>query len=750
MAWYDPTIRRTSWPKPDTSPKGNFCSAQTIQQLEDGVRLGCTICSKFFSYFHEADRLAIRERRDLNSEDCISGFWKSSGVFSSIQFAVKSKIGPPVNLRQGLPAIRTVISVPVPGPRAEREAHFRMMPAKGKITSDVEPWLVPKRNFGDSTGSSPTILQAQEWLNNCMANHRRCKKPDTRRGRFPSRLLVVGADTVRVEMASRIDSSEPYVTLSHCWGKAEMPVRLLSDTIRQLEAGIAISALPRTFRDAVSVTRSLGQKYLWIDSLCIIQDSEEDWMREGMQMDSVYKNAWCTIAATHARDSTEGLFVERDPRVLQPCPYEVPEDVRTPKYGTDRNNPFYVVDTNLWHYNIAFAPLTSRAWVVQERLLSPRILHFAAEQVFWECQEMAACESFPVGFPEEHINHADGYGSDQEWGTTVAPLAFKSLLSPLPDVGTGTYKGWGKTVAGQIRSFLTSMAGIEDANPDAALQAYEIWCRLVSSYTGCSLSHEKDKLVAIAGIAKRLQPYLDDKPCAGLWEKCLVHGLAWMGSEPGSLSRPEEGYRAPSWSWASVKGLVKFKLGLEWHPFAQVVSCYAPTKDGTGFGQVEYGHLKLRGPLHPVRWRVGKRLEYITREHELFRPGGLRDMWAPFIGSRQDFGARGDHPSARWDTVSDDYESGDFVDKDLRNSTFLAPLGWVRTPPGPRGGFRERHEGEEHLGIGLFLRRRSNGLTERPTEVWYERLGLFQLPRRPGDRDLRTLFGGEFCTYELR
>lgn len=330
------------------------------------------------------------------------------------------------------------------------------------------------------------MAQVREWLSNCMTNHSQCKKPIARRGQFPSRLLSVEADIVRVshaplcplssevgliiwpgqlEDASRVDPCGHYVAPSHCWGKAKMPICLESGTIGQLKSGIPLSALPRSFRDAISVVRSMGQNYIWIDSLCIIQDSAGDWTREGMQMGSIYDNAWCCIVASHAHNSTEGCFVTRDSRLLQPCVYDPPPTLRSPKYG---NRPLHLVSVSLWKDNVDGAPLNSRAWVVQERLLSSRIVHFGAEQVFWECQELAACESFPAGLPRQIIEQVPGMPV-RSFNT------FKSLLSPFPGAG-----------AAVPPSALTSLS-VRDAAPDPAL-AYETWCEIVAGYTQCSLT----------------------------------------------------------------------------------------------------------------------------------------------------------------------------------------------------------------------------------------------------------------------
>lgn len=162
--------------------------------------------------------------------------------------------------------------------------------------------------------------------------------------------------------------------------------------------------------------------------------------------------------------------------------------------------------------------------------------------------------------------------------------------------------------------------------------------------------------------------------------------MGWDGQAPLSrghcLAQSATALRpGPGHPWKGPSCSIK-ALGLDWHPFAQVASCDVPTKDGTGFGEVKDAHLQLRGPLHPVQWETALDLEYsIASEHELHRSRWRRNS-VPVIASRLNFGAHSEQlPCARWDTASGHVEGGD-LDEGLRNSMFLAPLGWACIPPG--------------------------------------------------------------------
>ena len=165
--------------------------------------------------------------------------------------------------------------------------------------------------------------------------------------------------------------------------------------------------LPKTFRDALFVTSHLAIGYIWIDSLCIFQDDYEDWQREAAAVCDTYTHAVCNIAATNANDSSGGLFFERRPAAEDPfqsylnCTI-VQRD--TDGLSSDRlshyHGEFWFVVKDHWEKDLELAPLNRRAWVMQERFLSPRVLHFSRSQIFWECLEITAGEMFPLGIPK--------------------------------------------------------------------------------------------------------------------------------------------------------------------------------------------------------------------------------------------------------------------------------------------------------------------------------------------------------------
>jgi hypothetical protein len=178
-----------------------------------------------------------------------------------------------------------------------------------------------------------------------------------------------------------------YIALSHRWGDAisDDEKRYYCTTKDNLEYrlnGFRISDLPNTFQDAITVTRELGVEYLWIDSLCIIQDGDggADWDKESKQMENVFSSAYCTIAATSARNMKDGFLKQMSPKYLQV------QSLSGRRFSISSGPDNFELDVNK-------AELNTRAWVMQERVLSRRTIHFSANQMYWDCQQGVYCEN---------------------------------------------------------------------------------------------------------------------------------------------------------------------------------------------------------------------------------------------------------------------------------------------------------------------------------------------------------------------
>ncbi|KAK7892228.1 hypothetical protein LTR67_007324 [Exophiala xenobiotica] len=337
---------------------------------------------------------------------------------------------------------------------------------------------------------------------------------------------------------------------------------------------IHVQSLSRTFQDALSITLRLGFSYIWIDSLCIVQDLPEDWLYESSRMGEVYKHSSCNIAATGFANGEHGLFVERSP-----------QEITWPRVSVEwagawwddepRMGQFYLVDYDLWDNEVSDAPLNKRGWVLQERLLSPCVLHFGARQIFWECFEAYNCELHPTGLPRG-ISKPHNFKSIR---------FYRDRLSEYGELDTRKEIHHG--------SFSTK--------PQSKRQnIYDSWHEIVSTYSAGTLTRSTDKLVAISGAAKEVRQILGDRYLAGLWEHNIMRDLLWFlqhrnDGENVGLPFP---IRAPSWSWASIDAEVMYLSGTDKETIhTSLVQAHVDiaTKDDTGM--VRGGYLRLRGPL---------------------------------------------------------------------------------------------------------------------------------------------------------
>lgn len=325
---------------------------------------------------------------------------------------------------------------------------------------------------------------ANRWFGACIDTHTSCKP--TEGHQLPTRLIDVGCTPSRLVLTSNLpNTTRPkYATLSHCWGSGDF-LKLEGKSLKHFLEAIPEDKLGKTCRDAIYITRNLGIQYLWIDSLCIIQGSEKYWAHESLLMGSVYGGSNVTIAADGAIDGTEGCF-------LKPHGYIDKVRVKPSKSETwdlcfDGNSMFdkYVNKSHL----------SSRAWALQERLLSTRTLHFTQTGLYWECRYCDASETFTEGLSKN--NDRNKFNRERR------PLLFRA------------------------------------------------WPSIIESYIAAKLTFERDRMVAIAGLAKIVQNENDDQYFAGLWRKDIELQLIWKVMEP---RQKKADYRGPSWSWASICG----------------------------------------------------------------------------------------------------------------------------------------------------------------------------------------------------
>ncbi|KAF5627028.1 tol [Fusarium sp. NRRL 52700] len=400
-------------------------------------------------------------------------------------------------------------------------------------------------HFPSTTEFQTTTTTIQSWIKDCVDTHEGCESQiHGQSASFicPKRLLDLSNGTLvlREDLGQKLR----YVCLSHCWGKIKI-VKTTTQTIASFKKEVPLEQLSKTFRDAVDICRSLGIIYLWIDSLCIIQDSPEDWKEQAAQMADVYQHSFLTIAATKSHDGSRGCFSETSHQyVAKLVPGYKDIYVRQqvplfPDHWTQLEK-----DNNY--------PLLDRAWIYQEMMLSPRVLHFCNEEVIWVCRSSQRSES---GCNDRDYNDSKSF----------KPTLFSCVDNTVRD------------------------------------KAQFTWRRSVQEYSRLNLTYESDKTIALAGVAQRMQRTRpDDRYIAGIWEKYLPLDLLWMVWPTPKVMKPRLA-RYPSWSWASVSSQVMWDGN--WTPLQSVVvrDVRYTSVGPSHMGNCSMSSITLQAPIIDVR-----------------------------------------------------------------------------------------------------------------------------------------------------
>ncbi|KAF5533167.1 hypothetical protein FPHYL_13653, partial [Fusarium phyllophilum] len=258
-------------------------------------------------------------------------------------------------------------------------------------------------------------------------------------------------------------------------------------------------------------------------------DSLIEWQQEAKAMIDVYRYSFCNISAIGASCDPNGIGLFSNRRL--PSRLLFPFKVHGLHLGDEESSsvgPWVFFNDSLWVDDIVNTPLNKRGWVVQERFLAPRVLHFAENQIYWECLETTACETDPSG--ELKI-----LAKDWHWRPPIKTV----------------YKAAGLEIAKSASKALSGQNGITRDEETAYLS---LWGDLVSIYANCALTKESDGLIAMSGIAKTFQEATKDTYLAGLWKKVIHSDLTWKTDAGDGAEVLRSDSYAPTWSWASVGG----------------------------------------------------------------------------------------------------------------------------------------------------------------------------------------------------
>jgi len=406
---------------------------------------------------------------------------------------------------------------------------------------------------------------------------------------MPSRVLDIGGDLVRlIEIAT--SQRGRYTALSHCWGGG-IDIRTTKENYSAQKKGLRYCDLPLSFQDAIKVTRGLGLRYLWIDALCIIQDSQADWEIESGNMAAIYQNAYLVIGADMSPNSFGGfLDVQSGGYNGDGWPIATINDniiyARSEHKGNNNSKDGHLLDSE---------PLSARAWTLQEQVLSSRMVHFASKEMIWECKSSLCCECMQI---------------DRMGRAISPPLSLRRLMDT-------------------SHSFP---------------RKFRKWYSLIDHVAHRCLTKPEDRLPCLSGIARHFQDSGAGVYLAGLWREDLPMGLLWSSGRPDRCSRAVP-YRGPSWSWTSIDQIsLPYALSSVYafpdNPFKKIyvkvieATCIPAGKDP--LGAVSGGYLRMAGPLLKLERDMCILPRYDS--HELPR----ENLFCLFIGeftSGQPFGA---------------------------------------------------------------------------------------------------------------
>ncbi|KAK4555318.1 hypothetical protein LTR86_007615 [Recurvomyces mirabilis] len=315
----------------------------------------------------------------------------------------------------------------------------------------------------------------------------------------------------KLVQAAELGGPEPtYTALSYCWGDTR-PFRLLQGNHEALMMDIPWAELPLTVRDAMSYTKALHIGYIWIDSLCIVQDDVKDWAFEAERMLRIYAGSHLTFLAREATNADGGCF-------SLPADLSPQSHVFLASTGTNGIEAVYAhVSTQPIKQR---GPLRSRGWTLQETVLSRRTVEIKHSELVWNC-------------------HSEVF---HETGLKLGPEMILRTTEQLTPV-------------------LGDMVGI---NAQADIKWNHIWWKHIEDYTRRRFTYSSDRIPALAGLAELYQRVTKDEPFLGLWKNTLHEDLSWMRSDSKRDREldPPPPTPLPSWSPFSCRQSVEFR---PWH-----------------------------------------------------------------------------------------------------------------------------------------------------------------------------------------
>jgi hypothetical protein len=411
--------------------------------------------------------------------------------------------------------------------------------------------------------SPASTTRMRRWLNTCRRDHDECRKHQKKLPqKCPTRLIKVSGANPKVICICSPGSNEPYAVLSYCWG-GEQELQTTRARLEQRRSGFPLEELPQTIQEAVQITRQLKLEYLWVDSICILQDEDSDKEREMKDMGDIYAGACITIAAARAKGAKEGFLQERTVKERYGAVYRV--RYRRIVAGHEETGSSLLCTESL--NNMYDDPIDERGWTFQERYRSFRTLRIGRKQTVWECPNL-----YDVDGGRNYVIDTSSEGS------------FTGTIKddPYP------YEWNDPFHKHDLHSILT------------------VWQLLVNEYSKRDLKVKTDRLPAFAAMAGafgaflRLQP---DQYWAGLWKFDICEQLLWRRAVDNPGKKWDGEKPRPTWSWVSLRGAVNYDQHPRWPQAPETymirgVQCNINLKSPEfGYGEVLSASLTVIGVL---------------------------------------------------------------------------------------------------------------------------------------------------------
>ncbi|KAI4224292.1 MAG: hypothetical protein L6R40_008457 [Gallowayella cf. fulva] len=499
-------------------------------------------------------------------------------------------------------------------------ARFEFFNVSDEPSDNPRPWqTITTQPVQPHANSPDTFKVLQDWLRKCKSSHSYCKKGSFPDFDLPRRLIHVGPSSGSQSPHLHVRDREEivqYAILSHCQGRSgpnsSDSLKLYSHNLDSLQHSIDFDELAESFQDAIIITRSLGLHYLWIDALCIIQDSPQDRGKETSKRRQYYSGSELCIAATSSPHAQHGIL---HPRILATDSVRLAGEAESLGVRPVAEDVITVIERSSLRDrrpHIANQPLQLQGHALLERLYSMRIVHFIEQQMVWQCQTCLVGEDGQVGADRDRFSC---WPSKQPFDLALGPL-LREITGPNENEH---YRYPDMTLNSPVEGHTGVKYSLDEALMDTR------WYRLIEAYSGLSLESSADLLPFLSPFTNDIQQRTKAIYHAGLWAmdgQIPFRSLLWYSKQRNT--RANNG--SPSWTWSSVLGPVihpaqmLYRLDypgvrIEWIPpeakkqyrvilydqtDSQIKVSSLTTNPATSdvFGQVHGGELRITGLVH--------------------------------------------------------------------------------------------------------------------------------------------------------